>query len=182
MTSKPTSRAKAQHPQIQTGKNAMTQISTQRDAIEFLTGKWASKPNASYTEKDLENYRRSDVIELAEMWMHENQKAAQKSTTRMEHLEKLSFEENLTDSHREELADLHFAHNEAVKKAKDRLQTAKNIEKIKAAIMTRSDLEILALIIMNEDKCTFYDAKERAEDEGADAAKAAIHKFAKEHF
>ena len=114
----------------------MTQISTQRDAIEFLTGKWASKPNASYTEKDLENYRKGDLIDLAHMWEHE---------------------------------------------AKSRQITANKIEKIKAALITKDNFQCFTLIIEHQDKCTTNEAKSRAWFAGADAAKAAIHKFAKEH-
>jgi len=47
----------------------MTQIDTALDAYEFLTGKWATKPNADYTEAELDAMRTNDLIELARMWL-----------------------------------------------------------------------------------------------------------------
>lgn len=49
----------------------MTIIDTVKDASDFLTGKWALKPNASYSDADLNDMRRADILELAQMWHKE---------------------------------------------------------------------------------------------------------------
>jgi hypothetical protein len=43
-------------------------IETVRDAHEFLTGKWATRPNEigfDYSDEDLKGYRKLDLIQLA---------------------------------------------------------------------------------------------------------------------